>query len=678
MATPLDLDIQRELHHLIDQYFELDAEAFLPKWTALQARLQVQTDALSEETLHLARDIAYCIHQTASAYIEVAQKAERCRTALHDETAAYMGEAQERGLLFSEDEDEDELEEEGPDTDWEALREWFLSHLAHPYPTPSQCRQLTKECHINGEELEDWFNYMRELTHWDDIYSSWAQGNPVIMKDLIKVAGKELDLEIPGYRCRTTPIQRFELVRLRERVHEIYKPGPAEWWADLEFEPDNDSEDSDDGAYSDDGHQGPPSDGDTQELVVLDPDCGLDTFFDAAERPITASIHPSILSRVSATIPCTSKGVPALLPISAVQRESLEWLDKLDRVEAETNAAYAEVERITIKLENGGDETVAVKLEAAEVRFEEAQKNEEEVATAALRRVQALQAQVKREGRTTCCANEPVIKKEEAIEPTVSLEANGEPSVKPEVLEKLVPTTKIKIKLDPEVLESVHSPFTIKTESEVETIPNPPKTEPSDHIKTEIKLEIKAEYDVVRTDPDVKVEVKEEPDVERKSEPQFTLNTDPGAVAAKLEIKEAAVKIEPNVKLELPNEPPSPLILPKSEPGAIVFGTFQLLEPEEIQDLIASFAPLEVTLIQLDPNVIVVPPGLNNLFKPDSCTLNELEEEPEVIVKAEPAEVELNDEYALLYLKFSSSFIYIFADSSLSQSRFLSRKLFHS
>ena len=635
-------ELQAELRALLDTYFKQDPVTFLPHWQALQNRVRDLAPSLSHDTLQLAHDVTYALARTATTFINVTEHGQQCISNMRIEEVLehefdFGMEYMEYEGEFSEDEDE-------PDTNWETLRDWFLAHLAHPFPTPSQSRRLVKECYIDSEELDSWLGRMRELTHWDDLFSSWAQSDQQVMKELVKLAQKETDLGIPEHRCRTSPIQRVELERLRAIVQKVYKPGPSEWWAQLDALINASDEECDcqgEDNFSDDENTWPPSDDDdTQALVTVEPDYDLDTFFNPTERTTATSIRSSVSSHHFISTPVDAKGIPGPTHMSAAQLESLEWLDKLDRVEAEKNAAYAEVERIAIKLENG-DETVAVKLEAAEIRFDEAREEEEEVATAAFQRVQALRAQVKCETGAADQASEPVVK-EEYIEPMVRI--NDKPPIKPNVFEKLVPATEVTVKAEPDILDSLPSPFTVKTEPEVDTVPTSPKSEASD----EVKAESSAEPGVVKIEPDIKLEVKEEPDVKVKTEPGFALNTDRDAADTKREMKDVAVKIESNVKLEIHNESPSPLISPKAEVSdVIVYGTFQLLDPEETQDLIASFAPLEVTLIQLDPDAIVVPSGLINLFKPDSCNLDERGEEPEVIVKTEAVEVELNDECVL-------------------------------
>ena len=619
--------------------------SFLSEWTSLRLRLTAlaQAGSLSEEVARHATHMSSRLASVTASLVRLETSAQQAVPAITEEARRIVEE-------YRSEEDEDEFDycnggdyNEGPDTNWETLRDWFLANLAYPFPTPSQSRRLAKECHIESDELESWLERIRELTHWDELYSAWAQGDQSLMKQLMKLAQKEIDLGIPEHRCRTSSIQRSELERLRRLVHEIYKPGPSEWWVDIESLLDGSSSEDDD-SCSGDEHIWPSSDEeDTQELAVVDPSYGLDTFFDAVETSTTTPIRPSISSPIPATISITSKGTPAPPLTSALQRESLEWLDKLDRVEAEKNAAYAEVERIAMKLEGGGYETVAIKLEAAEIRFEAAREKEEEVAIAALQRVQALRAQIKREGSAVGQASEAVVK-EEYVEAVVPI--NDTPTVEPEALEECVPVTKFEVETALEVSDSVHSPCTVKTKSEMDTGPKPPKSEPSDVVKIEIKAESRTELDAIKTDPDANVEAKEGPDVKVKSELQFALNFDQDAAEAKSEVKKT------NVKLEIQNEPPSPPISPKSEPETIVFGTFQLPEPEETQDLIASFAPLEVTFIQLDPDVIIVPPGLINLFKSNSCTQDEFGEEPEVIVKVEPREISLSDEYVHLFFFF--------------------------
>jgi hypothetical protein len=383
-----------------------------------------------------------------------------------------------------------------------------------------------------------------------------------------------------------------------------------------------DSDNEEEGSKEDEHHLSgeedmwPPSDDDdAQELTAVDPDYGLATFFDATERSITAPIRPSNFPPMPATLRQCPQSFLPLSPISALQREGLEWLDKLERVEAEADTAYAEMERIAIKLENGGDEYVALKLEAAEIRFEEAQKKEKEVATAAVWRVQALQAQAKR-GRL---AGQPNV--EECVEPTILLGVN-EPTIKSEIVEEvLVPTVKVEVDTKPDAVDLEVSPAKVETEHRwrlrlnLSSSPNP--------------LIARSRWEATQS-----------PALSKKAR----LNTKGEAEAVKTNPK---VKETPKAK----GEPTSHLILPnKSELDTVVFGTFQPLEPEEIEELVTSFAPLSATIVQLDPAAVIVPPGLIDLSK--SRAYAQASEEQQVVVNAEPAEVDLNDEYVPPFFEF--------------------------
>ena len=608
-------ELQAELRSLLDRQ---DPVTFLPRWQALQNRMSELAPSLSHDTFQLAHDVAYALARTATALINVTEYGQQCTNNMLNEIEEelkrefdFRMEYMEYEAAYSEDEDE-------PDTNWEALRDWFLAHLAQPFPTPSQCRRLVKECHIDSEELNNWLQRMRELTHWNDLFSSWAQSDQHVMKELMKHVQKEVDLGIPEHRCRTSPIQRVEVERLRQVVHKVYKPGPSEWCTQLDALFDSDEEEDGSKEGEDDLMWPPSDDDDAQELTAVDPDYGLANFFDADERPITAPIRPSNSPPISAKFP----NVPGVLsPRSALQREGLEWLDRLEQIEAEADAAYAEMERIAIKLENGGDKSVAVKLEAAEVRFEEAQQKEKEMATTAVRRMRDLQAQVKR--------GQPVVK-EEYVEPTIV----NEPTIKSEIVEVLVPTEKLKVDakigaVDPEV-----SPAKVEIEASME-ITLQPLANPKP-FNRELEVENDAKPGVVeKTGLDTKVGVDER------------------------EIPAGSVKEVPKAK----GGPNSPLHLSnQSGLDTVIFGTFQPLEPEEIEELVASFAPLSATIVQLDPTAIIVPPGLIDLSK--SAAYVQANEEQQVVVKAEPAEVGLNEEYVLPFLFYFILF-YIFKFNSI-------------
>ena len=445
MSSALDLALQDELRAAHTQFLNNDDFDFLPLWQTLQERIREDHASLSLDTLELAQAISTAILQSANSLIQVAYRGEADVAALRENVRFLdLQESDEEDWSFDDDGDEP------PEVDWEALRDWFLAHLAYPYPTPSQCRRLVKECHIDQEELENWFERMRELTHWDNLFSAWAQGDLNLMKQLMKLTQKEIDFSIPEHRCRTSSIQRSELERLHKTVHEVYKPGPSAWWADIEALLDGSDTDNDDGFSDDEENLWPPDDDDDcQELVSLEPDHDLDAFFDAAERSLTASGHPSISNPITTAIPIVSKGSLAQ-PISAFQQEGLEWLEKLERAEADADAAYAEVERIAVKLESGEDDTVAVKLEAAEARFEEVQAKEKELAIAALQRMQGLQVQVKREAFAAAQRTELVVK-EEYVEAAIPSEVNDKLTVKTEVVEEVgPPIAKIEMKAEPD------------------------------------------------------------------------------------------------------------------------------------------------------------------------------------------------------------------------------------
>jgi hypothetical protein len=609
MLTSEEEELQGELHAALDNCFEQDMDTFLRHWQALQNRVRDLAPSLSHDTLQLAHHVADVLARMATELINVTERSQRFTNNMRNEIEenvelqfAFKMDYMEYEEALSEDEAE-------PDTNWEALRDWFLAHLAQPFPTPSQCRRLVKECHIDSEELKDWLERMRELTHWNDLFSSWARSDQHTMKELMKLVQKEIDLGIPEQRCRTSSIQRVEVERLRQVVHKVYKPGPSEWWAQFDTLCYSDEEEGGFKEDEDDRMWPPSDDDDAQELTSVDPDDGLATFFDTDERPITAPIRPSNSPSMSATF----ANVPKVFsPRSSLQREGLEWLDKLEQVEAEANTAYAEMGRISIKLENGGDESVAVKLEAAEIRFEEAQKKEEEVATLAVRRMRALQAQAKR-GKPV---DQPNVKVE-----TILLGVN-EPIIKTEVVEEvLVPTVKVEVDTKPDAVDPKVALARVKTMLEPVIKPEPPARE-------------------------VMVEV--------NGVPLLPLRTFPDAAEVQPEIREVvqeiAAKTGPEAK-EVPKvkgEPTSPLNLPnKSELDTGVFGTFQPLEPEEIEELVASFAPHSVTIVQLDPTATIVPPGLIDLSKTRPYV--QANEKQQVVVDAEPVEVDLNDEYVPLF-----------------------------
>ena len=634
MLNSEEEELQAELYAALDIFFEQDPDTFLPHLQALQNRVRDLAPSLSRDTLQLAHDVAYTLTRTATELINATERSQKCvNGVLNDiqENAelqiAFKMEYMEHEEALSEDEDE-------PDTNWEALRDWFLAHLAQPFPTPSQCRRLVKECHIDSEELGGWLERMRELTHWNDLFSSWARSDQHIMKELMKLVQKEIDLGIPEHRCRTSSIQRVEVERLRQVVHKVYKPGPSEWYAQLDTLFYSDGEDG--FKEDEDDLMWPPSDDDdAQELTAVDPDYGLATFFDADERPITsppitappitAPIRPSNPHSLTATF----ANVPKVLsPKSALKREGLEWLDKLERVEAETETAYAEMERIAIKLENSGDETLAIKLEAAEIRFLEAEEKEKALATAAVRRMQTLQAQVQR-GKLA----------KAKLGPTILLGTTDEPTIKSEVVEEvLIPA--VKVEVDPKV-----SLARADIEASVEiTLGSVVKPEP---FKRDLEAESDAEPGVIgKTNLDTKVEADErEIAVEVNSIPSLTLKEGAGAAEVQLDVQEmVAVENDSEVK-EMPKakgEPTSPLNQSnKSELDTIVFGTFQPLEPEEIEQLVTCVAPHSATIIQLDPTAIIVPPGLIDFSK--SRAHAQASEEQQVVMRAEP--VDLNDEY---------------------------------
>ena len=597
-------ELQAELRAVLDIYFEQDAVTFLPYWQALQNRVRDLAPSLSHDTLQLAHWVAYVLAKTETTHINVTEHSQQCTNNINIKNEIEENlkmEYMKYEEALSEDEDE-------PDTNWEALRDWFLAHLSHPFPTPSQSRRLVKEYHIDSEELNSWLERMRELTHWNDLFSSWAQNDQHVMKELMKLVQKEIDLGIPEHRCRTSSIHRVELERLRQVVHKVYKPGPSEWWAQLDALFDSDEEGG--STEGEDDLMWPPSDDDdAQELTAVDPDYGLATFFDVDEQPITAPTRPSNPHTMSATF----DNIPKVCsPRSALRREGLEWLNKLERVEAEADTAYAEMESIAIKLENGGDESVAIKLEAAEIHFVEVQEKEKEIATAAIQRMQALQAQVKH-GKH---ADQPSVK----VEPTILVGLNNEHTIKSKVVEEvLVLAVKVEVDENSETFDPEVSPAKVEIEASVEITPEPlVNHEPSNR-------ELEAESDagpavVERTDLDTNVEADE-----RK--------TTAGPVK---EVPKA--KVEPTSPLNLSN---------KSDLDTVVLGTFQPLEREEIEELIASFAPLSATIVQLDPTAIIVPPGLIDLSK--SRAYIQASEEQQVVVKAEPVEVDLNDEYVPLF-----------------------------
>ena len=597
-------ELQAELYAFLDD--EQDLVTSLPRWQALQNRVRDLAPSLSHDTLRLAHDVAYAVASVAKVLINVTEYSQQVTNNTQNETERSVERAFDFKMEYMEYEEALSEGDDEPDTNWEALRDWFLAHLAQPFPTPSQCRRLVKEYHIDSEELKDWLERMRELTQWNNLFSSWAQSDHHVMKGLMKLVQKEIDLDIPEHRCRTSSIQRVEVERLRQIVHKVYKPGPSEWWAQLDALIDSDDDDGTKGGeddLSDEESMWPPSDDDdAQALTAVDPDYGLATFFDADEQPTLTPIRPSNSPPMSATFASVPK---VCSPRSALQREGFEWLDKLEEVEAEADAAYAEMERIAIKLENGGDKSVAVKLEAAEICFEEAQRKETEMATEAIRRMRALQAQVKR--------GQPIVK-EECVEPTI---LNNEPTIKSEIVELLVPTTKVSVN---DAVDLEVSPAKVEIEASVEITLEPlVNLEPSSR-------ELEAENDAKlgeMTELDTKVEVDER------------------------EIPAGSIMEIPKAKGG-PNSPLNPSN--KSELDTVIFGTFQPLEPEEIEELLVSFAPLSATIVQLDPTAIIVPPGLVDLSK--SGAYAQASEEQQVIVKAEPAEVGLNEWVPLFFWEF--------------------------
>jgi hypothetical protein len=172
--------------------------------------------SLSHETLQLAHDVAYTLARTATEFINITEHSQQCTKNMRNDIEEEVEREFDFKMEYMEYEEELSEDEDEPDTNWEALRDWFLAHLAQPFPTPSQCRRLVKECHIDSEELNGWLERMRELTNWNDLFSSWAQSDQHLMKELMKLVQKEIDLGIPEHRCRTSSLQRVEVQRLRQ------------------------------------------------------------------------------------------------------------------------------------------------------------------------------------------------------------------------------------------------------------------------------------------------------------------------------------------------------------------------------------------------------------------------------------------------------------------------------
>jgi len=78
------------------------------------------------------------------------------------------------------------------------VRQYFLTHLSSPYPTPTEKEKLCKKAKITRRKLESDLTNWRRRSDWTDIMNTYCGGDKGSMKTMISVieCGEERDVEL--------------------------------------------------------------------------------------------------------------------------------------------------------------------------------------------------------------------------------------------------------------------------------------------------------------------------------------------------------------------------------------------------------------------------------------------------------------------------------------------------
>lgn len=78
------------------------------------------------------------------------------------------------------------------------VRQYFLTHLASPYPTPSEKEKLCKKAKITRRKLESDLTNWRRRSDWTDIMNTYCGGDKGAMKVMVGCIerGEERDVEL--------------------------------------------------------------------------------------------------------------------------------------------------------------------------------------------------------------------------------------------------------------------------------------------------------------------------------------------------------------------------------------------------------------------------------------------------------------------------------------------------
>ena len=78
------------------------------------------------------------------------------------------------------------------------VRQYFLTHLSSPYPTPSEKEKLCKKAKITRRKLESDLTNWRRRSDWTDIMNTYCGGDKSAMRTMVAAIerGEERDVEL--------------------------------------------------------------------------------------------------------------------------------------------------------------------------------------------------------------------------------------------------------------------------------------------------------------------------------------------------------------------------------------------------------------------------------------------------------------------------------------------------
>ncbi|CDZ96688.1 Transcription factor MEIS1 and related HOX domain proteins [Phaffia rhodozyma] len=94
------------------------------------------------------------------------------------------------------------------------LRDWFIVHLDHPYPSAQEKEELALARNLTKNSINLWFNNMRRRSGWMDFVRTHALNNQTRMKELVL-----LHRSLPAVE-RSHPDLPFELRQQLDRIRD--------------------------------------------------------------------------------------------------------------------------------------------------------------------------------------------------------------------------------------------------------------------------------------------------------------------------------------------------------------------------------------------------------------------------------------------------------------------------